>query len=156
LPAWTHPFLCAATVAVGVVYAKNTARETQKLDAQTPPCDGGYVALYRAVGGIERTEIAVIQRYVILPTGIGAKQFMLSFEDAKWMATFNQPYETTTTKEMLIVTSRVCAATLAMSYQFSDVGHQVVSFNQESLHMVNLDASRTGGIQEMWTSGALR
>jgi len=63
---------------------------------------------------------------------------------------------TTSTKEMFIVTSRVCAATLAMAYRFPDAGHQVVSFNQGTLHRVNLDASRTGGIQEIWTSGALR
>ncbi|MCL8483406.1 MULTISPECIES: hypothetical protein [Bradyrhizobium] len=45
-------------------------------------------------------EIAAIQRYVILPTGIGAKQFMLRFEDAKWIVGFNQQSETMPTKEM--------------------------------------------------------
>ena len=63
-----HPFLCAATVAVGTAYVGKVARETRKLDAQTPLCDGNYVPLYRAVGKIERLEIAAIQRNVILPT----------------------------------------------------------------------------------------
>lgn len=151
-----HPFLCAATVAVGTAYVGKVARETRKLDAQTPACDGDYVPLYRAVGKIERLEIAAIQRYVILPTGIGAKQFMLRFEDAKWIVGFNQQYETTPTKEMFIVTSRVCTATLAIADRFTDAGRAVVSFGQEGLQMVNLDASRSGGIQEIWASGAVK
>ncbi|WP_354264804.1 hypothetical protein [Bradyrhizobium sp. GM2.2] len=129
---------------MGTAYAGKVARETRKLDALNPACDGDYVPLYRAVGKTERLEIAAIHRYVILSTGIGAKQFMLKFEDAKWIVGFNQQYETTPTKEMFIVTSRVCAATLAMADRFTDAGRAVVSFGQEGLQMVNLDASRTG------------
>jgi hypothetical protein len=151
-----HPFLCAATVTVGAAYVSKVAHETQKLNAQTPPCNGDYVPLYRAVGKIERMEIAAIQRYVILPTGIGAKQFMLRLEDAKWIVGFNQQYETTPTKEMFIVTSSACAATLAMADKFTDAGRAVVSFGQEALQMVNLDDSRSGGIQEIWASGAVK
>lgn len=151
-----HPFLCAATVAVGATYVGKARQAAQKLDAQTPPCDGEYVPVYRAVGKIERLEIAAIQRYVILPTGIGAKQFMLRFEDAKWIVGFNQQYETTPSKEMFIVTSRVCAETLAMADRFTDAGRAVVSFGQQALQMVNLDASRSGGIQEIWASGAAK
>jgi hypothetical protein len=141
---------------LGAAYVSKVAHETQKLDAQTPPCNGDYVPLYRVVGKIERMEIAAIQRYLILPTGIGAKQFMLRLEDAKWIVGVSQQYETTPTKEMFIVTSRACAATLAMAGKFTDAGRAVVSFGQEALQMVNLDASRSGGIQEIWASGAVK
>lgn len=151
-----HPVLCVATAAVAGAYVGKAHQAEEKLSARTPPCDGDYVPLYRAVGKIERVEIATIQRYVILPTGIGAKQFMLRFEDAKWIVGFNQQYETTATKEMFIVTSRVCAATLALADRFTDAGRAVVSFGQEGLQMVNLDASRSGGIQEIWASGAAK
>jgi hypothetical protein len=151
-----HPVLCAATAAVGAGYVYKAAQSTRKLDAETPECREGYVPLYRAVGRIERLEIAAIQRYVVLPTGIGAKQFMLSLEDAKFIATFNQRYETTAAKEMFIVTSRICAATLSLADRFSDAGRPVASFTPAALKFVNLDASRTGGIQEVWASGALK
>jgi hypothetical protein len=149
-----HPLLCAAAVVAGAGYLHHVEKTVRELDAETPACNGGYASLYRAVGGLERAEIAAIQRYVILPTGIGVKQFMLSFDDAKFIASFNQKFETSPTKKMFIVTSKVCASTLAMAERFSDVGHVVVSFTRDALKMVNLDASRTGGIQEMWASGA--
>jgi hypothetical protein len=139
---------------VGAAYIHKATQNTRKLDAETPECSEGYVALYRAVGSIERAEISAIQRYVIIPTGISEKQFMLTLEDAKFIATFNQRSDPGSAKGAFIVTSRVCAATLAMANRFSDVGHPVASFSSESLKFVNLDASRTGGIQEVWSSGA--
>lgn len=53
-------------------------------------------------------------------------------------------------------TSSVCAATLCIADRFAYVGRPVASFTPAALKFVNLDPSRTGGIQEVWASGALK
>jgi len=151
-----HPVLCTATVIAGAGAVYATKQQIKKLDAETPACSEGYVSLYRAVGALEHAEIAAIQRYVIVPGGMTRKEFFLDIANAQWLATFNQRYESSSTKEVFIVTSKVCAATLALAEKFTDVNRQAVAFDAAALKFVNLDASRSGGIQTVWTTGAVK
>ncbi|MGO9356806.1 MAG: hypothetical protein ACLP1D_03920 [Xanthobacteraceae bacterium] len=152
----SHPVLCAATAVVGTAYAYKATQNVRRLDAETPACSEGYIPLYRAVGSIEHAEIAVIQRYVIVPGGMTVKEFFFDLTNAQWLAAFNQRYESSPTKEIFIVTSKVCATTLALGEKFSDSNRSAIAFPVDALKLVNLDASRTGGIQTIWTTGAAK
>lgn len=57
---------------------------------------------------------------------------------------------------MFIVTSKVCASAFALGEQFTDANHPAVAFDAAALKLVNLDTARTGGIQTIWTTGAMK
>jgi hypothetical protein len=151
-----HPVLCTATVIAGAGAVYATKQRIKKLDAETPACSDGYVSLYRAVGTFEHAEIATIQRYVLVPGGIEKKEFFLDIANAQWLAAFNRRYETSPTKEIFIVTSKVCTSTFALGEKFADANRPATAFDAVALKYVNLDAARTGGIQTVWTTGAAK
>jgi L-alanine-DL-glutamate epimerase-like enolase superfamily enzyme len=64
--------------------------------------------------------------------------------------------EATPTKEVFIVTSKVCPTTIAMGENFTDANKRAIAFDAAALKFVNLDASRSGGITTVWTTGPVK
>jgi hypothetical protein len=140
----------------GAAYVSKVAKDTRALGDQTPACGEGYVSLYRAVGTIEHVEIGAIQRYMLVPGGLTRKDFFFDLSNAQWIAEFNRRLEATPTKEVFIVTSKVCPTTIAMGENFTDANKPAIAFDAAALKFVNLDASRSGGITTVWTTGPVK
>jgi hypothetical protein len=73
--------------------------------------------------------------------GLEKKEFFLGVANAQWLAAFNQRYETSATKEIFIVTSKVCAVTVALGVHFSDSNRPAIAFDSAARKLVNLDQS---------------